>query len=126
MATHAYEVPYPTPAPTARARARTTSPCPALPSSYTHTLIAALGSVFFPPARCLKLTLVCVGCVFAQIKGVAFSSYSQSEIRKLSVKSIKNPTAFDTLGHPVDGAPTPSYPPPTPSPFDHVGVAESK
>ena len=59
-----------------------------------------------------------------QIKGVAFSSYSQSEIRKLSVKSVKNPTAFDTLGHPVDGGSSSPCRPPFPFRLGHVASSK--
>ena len=38
-----------------------------------------------------------------RLAGVAFSYYTADEIRKLSVKEITNPIAFDALNRPLKG-----------------------
>ena len=37
------------------------------------------------------------------LTGTTFSFYSDQEIKKLSVKEVTNPTAFNTLGAPLRG-----------------------
>lgn len=39
----------------------------------------------------------------SRLNGVRFSFYSPDEIKKMSVKEINNPIAFDTLNRPIRG-----------------------
>ena len=41
--------------------------------------------------------------VSTDVSGIAFGFFSAEEIRKISVKALNNPIAFDTLGNSVEG-----------------------
>lgn len=41
--------------------------------------------------------------VSTDVTGIAFGFYSAEEIRKISVKALSNPQAFDILGNPLEG-----------------------
>ncbi len=41
--------------------------------------------------------------IYKSVQSVAFSFFSEDEIRRLSVKRISSPGSFDQLGQPVPG-----------------------
>jgi hypothetical protein len=42
-------------------------------------------------------------CVTDHVVGTSFNVYTLEEVRKLSVKPLRVASAFDALGHPVNG-----------------------